>query len=141
MKRVLLFSVLSLGVLGGCAWIQKKADGRKSDIEVAADSVAPFLPPPFGLIAGAVATLATGIASIGANKVSNEKYEKKEKPSALIRYATDHISPIMTTVAVAAPTLRAAGVIHMSDAELSLLMAAVGTPVVTKKFMRTSKKK
>lgn len=112
---------------------QREAIQQAAEISA---SAAPLLPPPFGLLAGGLATILSGVASIGANKVSNEKFKKKEAVPLLVKLATDHISPIMAAVAAIVPALRLSGLIHMSDAEMSLLMTTVAAPVATKKVMR-----
>lgn len=133
MKQVAIFGLLLLAV--GCAMTEEQRHAMRQASETAA-AAAPFLPPPFGLIAGGVATLLSGAAAVGANKVSNEKFRKKEKPSWLVRLWTDHSSTILASVLPIVTALRASGVLHFSDGELTMLATTLGTPVATKKVMR-----
>lgn len=133
MKRLVV--ILCFGLLMTACLTTAQRDAVRGAGEVIG-SAAPLLPPPFGILAGGLATVLAGIASVGANKVSNDAFQKKIAAPPLIQLATDHASSIMGLVAAVVPALRAAGVIHMSDPELSLLMATLVTPVATKKVMR-----
>lgn len=133
MKRF-LFVCASLLVLTACLSPQQRANVEAAGEAIA--STAPFLPPPFGVLAGGLAAILTGVASVGANKASNEAYKKEKDAPLLVKLATDHSSTIMGVIAVLVPALRAAGVIHFSDAELSVLLATFAVPVGTKKVMR-----
>ena len=132
MKALLVPLAVGLLVLTACAGWQTHTKAAAGVIE----STAPFLPPPFGLIAGAVATALTAVASIGANKVSNAAYAKDKKASPLIRLATDHASTIFTVALPVLISLRASGAINFSDGELITLSTALGAPVVAKKVLR-----
>lgn len=136
MKKYLLVVILSFGLWGTrCSMFQRGEGGTPSQIEQVAGSVAPLIPPPWGLLVGGLATIATGIASVGANKASNKAFKAKEKPSLLVSLATDH-SWLMPTFGALAATLRASGLLHFSDAELAMLMTTLATPVGVKKVMR-----
>jgi len=131
--RSILFAA-SLVLLMGCL-----TASQREAVQAAGDtvgSVAPLLPPPFGIIAGGLAALLTGVAAVGANKVSNEKFKKKEEAPMLVKLITDHSSTILGAVTVLVPALRAAGIISMSDGELSALLATFAVPVGAKKILR-----
>lgn len=119
----------------GCQFLQRGPAGEPSKVEQLAENVAPLIPPPWGLLVGAAATVASGIASVGANKASNEAFKAKQKPSLLVSLATDH-SWLMPTLGAFAAAARASGLIHFSDAELAMLMTTLAAPVGVKKVMR-----
>ena len=132
MRKFLVPLCVGLLVLAACAGWKTHAKDAAGVLE----STAPLLPPPFGLLAGGLATIISGVASIGANKASNEAFSKKQKASKLVQYATDHVSTIMAVAGPVILALRAGGVIHMSDGELALLLTTFGAPVATQKVMR-----
>ena len=132
MRKFLIPLCVGLVVLAACA-------GWQTNTKAAADvisSTAPLLPPPLGLIAGAIATALTGIASIGANKASNAAFAKDKTAAPLVRLATDHASSIFAVAVPALIALRASGAIHFSDSELLMLSTTFAAPVATKKVMR-----
>ena len=134
MRKFLIPLCVGLVVLTAClSAAQTKALQDASEV---VGSTAPLLPPPFGLIAGAVATALSAVASVGANKASNAAFKKKEKASMLIQLATDHSSSIMVAVIPVLAALRASGILHFSDTELALLTTTFAAPVATKKVMR-----
>ncbi len=133
MKRFILFSVVLLALTACLSQQQREAVVAAGE---AVGSTAPFLPPPFGIIAGGLAALLTGVASVGANKASNDAFKKDKDAPLLVKLATDHSSTIMGVIAVVVPSLRAAGIIHFSDAELAMLLTTFAVPVGTKKYFR-----
>lgn len=136
MREVLVVTVLALVVGGiGCAFLERGPGGKPSQAEELASSVAPMLPPPWGILVGGLATLATGVASAGANVKSNKAFKKKEDPGFLTKLFTDH-SAWLTMMPVILAMGRVSGVLHMSDAELVTLMTAFVVPAGTKKVMR-----
>lgn len=136
MRRLLTFAVLALVIGGiGCSLLQRGPGGAPSAVEQAAAATAPLLPPPWGLLVGGLATVATGVASVGANKASNDAFKAKKSPGLLVSLATDH-SWAMPTLGALIAALRAAGVLHFSDAELTMLMTTLAAPVGVKKVMR-----
>lgn len=136
MARILLFGC-SLLFLTACITSREGGAiaGAAGD---ALGSVAPLLPPPFGVIAGVVATALAGVASIGANKVSNTKRQKKETAPMLVKLMTDHSSTIFTSIVPLIAILKAAGALPISDGELASIATTFAAPVVTKKVMRKS---
>ena len=132
--RKLFMVCIGLAVLTACLTPQQQEDVKRTADGI--NSVAPLLPPPFGLIAGAVATALTGIASIGANKASNAAYAKNKTASPLIRLTTDHASSILAVAVPLLVALRASGVLHFSEEELLMITTTFAAPVATKKVMR-----
>ena len=132
MKRF-LFVCASLLILTACLSQQQREAVAAAGETI--NSVAPLLPPPLGLIAGGIATLLSGVASVGANKQSNKAFKAKEDPGILVKLLTEH-SWAMPTLAALAASARAAGLIHFSDAELALFTSTLAVPVATKKYMR-----
>ena len=131
--RLFLFASVCLVLMGCLTASQREAVQSAGE---AVGSVAPLLPPPFGVLAGGLAALLTGVAAVGANKVSNEKFKKKESAPFLVKLITDHSSVLLGAATVVLPALRGLGLFSMSDAELSTLLATFAVPVGAKKFLR-----
>ena len=129
----ILFFAGCLLVMAGCLSTAQQQTATEAAGVVS--SVAPLLPPPFGLIAGGLAAALTSVASISANRASNIAFKKKESPGLLVKMMTDHSSLLLVGTTLL-PILRAVGLIHISDAELALVMTTLSAPVTTKKIMR-----
>jgi hypothetical protein len=114
----------ALIVMAACTAEQVKR--AADDVQAAAKAAEPILPPPFGLIAGAVAGIAGVVGSLAAGKAKGNAIAAGTDPHPVATFLSEHnwIYPSITAALMAA---RSYGLLHMSPEELATLLAGMGS--------------
>lgn len=132
---VLILMFFAFSFLTSCAAFQRGPDGAPSDAERVAAAAAPLLPPPFGIIAGAIATAASTVAGVAANRQVAKVGASNVSP--LVALMTTH-NWILPAIGVLVSVGRANGWLHIGDGELALLWSALGAPEAAEQWPKVA---
>lgn len=124
---VMFLSSSVLFVMQGCSAgdVKKTADG----ISYVLGTAAPLLPPPFGLIAGGLASIAGVVSSVAASKIKGDALEVGNDPHPVATFFADHhyLYPLLATIV---GLIQNSHFANLAGDALPQLMAALGLPLL-----------
>ena len=109
----------------GCTAQQIKDNADK--VQYLLGSAAPLIPPPFGLIAGGLASLAGVVSSVAAGKAKQAAIIADEDAHPIATFLSDH-HYLYPALAALLGFLQSSHVINIGGDQLAAIMGAIGLP-------------